>query len=275
MKNKKRNIVIIISLITAGILLFVGNAFYGNPISKKIAEKAAKEYIYENYANQNLKIDDVVYNLKMGDYIAFIVSETSMDTHFTLDISMNGKVQDDTYDEVVSGWNTYSRLDSAYRNLVDSLFEDPKFPLQSEIDFGELKTIEDSRNDHDTMEYGITLATLERDKEYDIKELAKSTGHITFYAKDEEVSLQKASELLLLLKSELDQAEIPFYAIDFVLEQPRKDDEPINEDAPRIEIGDFLYSDIYKEGLEERIKEAHEKLSKYYEIQDALYKKKA
>ncbi|MEF2901451.1 MAG: hypothetical protein U0N84_08375 [Terrisporobacter sp.] len=37
-----------------------------------------------------------------------------------------------------------------------------------------------------------------------------------------------------------------------------------------INIQEFLYSDIYENGLEDRIKENYKKLKKYYEEQDKI-----
>ena len=58
--------------------------------------------------------------------------------------------------------------------------------------------------------------------------------------------------------------------MDFTLEKPRKEDEKINPKDKSIDIQEFLYSDIYEKGLENRIKENSQKLEKYYEEQDKI-----
>ena len=52
--------------------------------------------------------------------------------------------------------------------------------------------------------------------------------------------------------------------MDFSLQKPRSEDENINPNDKSIDIQEFLYSDIYEKGLENRIKENSQKLEKYY-----------
>lgn len=270
-KRKHIGIIIAVVILAAGIFYIV-NGIWGNPISKRMAEQGVKAYIAENYPNQNLQIKGVSYNFKINGYSAEVVSETSIDTHFSVDTSMSGKVRSDSYDDVISGWNTYMRLESGYRSLVEAVFDNENFPLVSDIDYGELQMLEKYNTDSETAPYGISMSTLERDKQYDLKEIGKTNGHIVYYVKDADVSYKKASELLLLLKCELDKAEIPFYAIDFVLEEENESEKPADADAPRINVENFLYEDIYEDGLEARVQTADEKLTAHYEQLDALRK---
>ena len=99
--------------------------------------------------------------------------------------------------------------------------------------------------------------------------MAKTAGHIIFYAQDDEISFKKASEILLILKEFLDKADVPFYAVDFVLEKPRNEDETPNQDGTRINTANFLYRDIYEEGLDKRLEQEHNALMDYYKEQDA------
>src|SRR5690625_2832770 len=107
---------------------------------------------------------------------------------------------------------------------------------------------------------------------YDIKELAKTKGHIIFYAQDEEISFTKASELLMIVKDSLDEADVPFYGIDFILEKPRTPKGTANKDDITIHTANILYKDIYEDGLAERIEKAHDQLTEYYAEQDAMMK---
>ncbi len=81
--------------------------------------------------------------------------------------------------------------------------------------------------------------------------------------------MKKASEVLLHLKEIFDKEEIPFYAIDFVLEKPRKDYGTPNESMEEIRVNDFLYSDIYEAGLEERLTKAVEE-ARYNKINTTI-----
>jgi hypothetical protein len=263
----------ITAIILIGILLFVANGMVGNPVSKTLAKQSASKYIQKNYPNLDLKIEKVNYSFKTGSYYALVKSQTSIDTHFGLDISMTGKILYDSYEShVLSGWNTWQRIDSEYRTMVDKVLTSPDFPYDSHIDFGSIEIKEADREIGPIRPvYGLVLEDLELDKDYDVKELAKTAGHITIYIESEEVTIKKASEILMNLKEIFDKADIPFYAISFVLEKPRKEDGSPNEDREEIGVNHFLYSDIYEEGLEERVTKAYMELKEYYEKEDAKY----
>lgn len=265
---------IIFSVFVIGLSLIVANAFFGNPISKALAKNAANKYIKQHYNEADFEIYDIFYNFKDGYYHAEVISPTSEDSHFYIALS-GQKVVDDTFEEdVLSGWNTWQRLDEAYRQLTDQLFEDKNFPLKSEISFGTIESYEDiAADDFITQKYGVVKEELKLDKDYDIKHIAKTAGKIVFYAQHDEISFEKASELLLTLKDEFDQADIPFYAIDFILEKPHQEDGSSNEDDSSIHTANFLYEDIYEKDLKKRIKQNHQLLMEYYEEQDKYLEK--
>ena len=274
MKKTIKIIAGITAIILIGILLFVANGMVGNPVSKTLAKQSASKYIQKNYPNLDLKVERVNYSFKTGSYYALIKSQTSIDTHFNLDISMTGKILYDSYEShVISGWNTWQRIDLEYRTMVDKVLNAPDFPYDSHIDFGSIEIKEtDIEIGPIRPAYGLVLEDLELDKKYDVKELAKTAGHITIYIESEEVTIKKASEILMDLKEIFDKEDVPFYAIDFALEKPRKDDGLPNDNREEIWVKDFLYSDIYEEGLEERLTKAFLELKEYYEKEDAKYK---
>lgn len=269
----KKIILKVLAGITACVIIFgllwFANGFMGNPISKLLAKNAAKKYIGENYKNSDFIIEDVTYNFKISGYHANISSPSSIDTHFTLSISMFGQVKYDSYSNVTNKYNTFIRIEEEYRKIVDAVFSAEDFPLTSHIDFGTLKEIEDIEIDErDRPAYGIQIKDLEVDKQYNVRELGKIAGQIIYYAEDEEISYAKASEMLLTLKEILDKEGVPFYAIDFVLEKPREEEKKTYDADEAIRIEGFLYSDIVEEGLSKRIEDAHKKLMEYYKIQD-------
>ncbi|MDI9475694.1 MAG: hypothetical protein WBI21_08500 [Natronincolaceae bacterium] len=261
----------IIAIALISTLLLIANGFLGNPVSKALAERAASKHIEKTYPDLNLQLEKVNYSFKTGGYYALIKSPTSIDIHFNVDISPAGKVLRDSYEtDVLSGWNTYQRIDSEYRIMTDKIFEAPDYPYISHIDFGSLKMKEvDKEIGSPGPDYGISMEDLELDKKYDVKELAKTAGHITVYIQKEEVTVEKASEVLLNLKEIFDIADVPFYAIDFVLQKPRGDDGTPNEDKTELRVNDFLYSDIYEKDLEDRFMESAKVLEEYYKKKDA------
>lgn len=269
MKKSMKIISGITGFIIIGGLLYFANGLLGNPISKKIAQKAAEDYMTETYSDKDFVIEDLTYNFKYRNYCANIESPSSIDTYFSVNISMGGKIQNDSYENVLNGWNTYERIEEEYRNMVEKVFLSEGFPLKSNIDFGTIKSMENPEFGLQEYAYGIKMSELEVDKKYDVRELAKTAGNIVYYAEDEEISFEKAAECLLILKEFFDKEDLPFYKIDFVLEKPHKKDGTPNKDDSRVDIANFLYTDIYEEGLEERIEEAHNDLMEFYKEQDA------
>ena len=107
----KRNIIIrivsgILALTLIAGLLFVAGAFIGNPISLLIANRAAKDYVQENYAFLDLELEKAKYDFKTSNYWIRAISKTSKDTKFSIYYS-NGKIiRDDYKSNVLSGFNT-------------------------------------------------------------------------------------------------------------------------------------------------------------------------
>lgn len=274
MKKSVKVLAGIAAIILIGGILWFATGLLGNPVSILIANNSVKKYIDENYSNIKLEISGVSYSFKDGNYHAYIQSPQSKDTHFSVSITPSGKIQYDSYeDDVVKRFNTYRRVDELYRNKVEKVFDNKEFPYKSDIKFGELKVMPSKDLDSEYTDfgpvYGLDLSELELDRNYDINEIGKKYGHIVFYAQDEDVSIERASEILLDIKNTLEENNVLFYAIDFYLEKPCKEDvaSPNNNS---INIQEFLYSDIYEEGLENRIKENSVKLQKHNEEQDKI-----
>ena len=73
---------------------------------------------------------------------------------------------------------------------------------------------------------------------------------------------------MLDFRSMFDEADIPFYAMDFVLRHPRTEDG--QSDDEEIRVIDFLYQDIYEEDLTDRIETAIEETAAYYAMLDQM-----
>lgn len=253
------------------LVLWFVDGFYGNPISKKISNRSIEDYIEKTYPNNQYEIADAKYNFKSNGYYSEVSLPGSIDIHFRVSTRRNGKISYDSYQsEVVYKQNVFRRINDEYRKRVDEVVEAQEFPYPGYIKFGEImgdRTVDEFGNC-----YGITTKDLIIDKEYDVMELAKDAGHLVLYIEDQDVSIERASEILLDIKNILDDKYIKFYAIDFNLIKPRVDDRP-NKDDTRINIDNFLYKDIYKEGLAERITVADKALNDYYKEQDEKERK--
>ena len=245
-------------------------------MSKWLATRTAKAHLEEVYGDTDFVIEKIGFNFKDTDYYAHIMSPSSEDSSFSLRIGMWGQLLLDTYESrVLAGDNTRNRLNMEYRALVDEVLEAPDYPFTTFIAYGDLEigfapAGVDVEEDRWPGHY-VVLDKVELDKKYDIYELAKKAGCLVIYVEDEEVTIERAAEVLLELKELFDRKNVPFVSIDFVLEYPRKP-EGGNIKEGRINVEGFLYSDIYAEGLVERVRIADEELNAYYEEQDRITK---
>ena len=270
MKKKiLKTVVVIISIALVIGVCVIANAFVGNPISKHIATNTAEKHLEEKYSDRDFEIEKVIYNLKDGNYHAFIKSPNSIDSHFTVLIDMQGNLKIDNYEySVLTGWNTANRLGNEYREKVDEILDSQSFPYAVDIGFGDIEFIPtDYAKDPSVPDYAIIIEDLKLDGEYDINELGSKAGKLTIYIDDETVSYERLAELILEVKKIFDDAKVKFYALDFVLEYPKDENGTIKEG--RVEVRDFLYADIYEEDMIERVKASDKAANEYYAEQDA------
>ena len=273
----KKKVLKALALILA-IILIIGvglfaNALVGNPVSKFLAKKGAEEHLAKNYSDKDFVVEEVNYDFKTGGYYARITSPTSIDSHFSLSFDWLGKLIIDSYEEVTSGWNTARRINDEYGEKVDNVFENNEFPFFIEMSYGDIEfTSEEYGEDSSIPEYSIYRETLEIDGIYDIDELGKKAGKLTVYIYSREISEEKLAEILLNIKTVFDKSGVTFYAIDCVLQQSgaSTSESDIYIAPPQVEVMNFLYSDIYEDGLVERVREANQKAIEYNEEQEKI-----
>lgn len=269
MKTKilKIGALVLAILLIIGVCLFA-NGLLGNPISNALAKSAAEKHLKENYSDTDFELEGVTYSFKDGYYHANVTSESSIDTHFALLINSFGQVKDDYYDHYVkTGWNTAARIDGEYRNTVDTLFESASFPFDTYIGYGELVFISREYKDApDVQDYALITEDLTIDEFYNANELGKKHGKLTVYLYDDNVTTPRLAEILLKIRETFDKAGVGFYAIDCVLEAKRDADG--NYEDGRVEVMEFRYSDIYEDGLAERVDKANEEAKEYYRLAD-------
>lgn len=110
---KSLSLFISILLIFFAILIIL--SFFGNPISRLVAEVAANKYLKTHYTNLDLERDRVYYDFKDGSYVVRLQDKNSIDTNFNLRFNSFGKMKYDTYNERF--FNTFFR----YVNFLDHL----------------------------------------------------------------------------------------------------------------------------------------------------------
>ena len=269
----KKKILKITALVFAVALIlgvcFFANSLVGNPLSKALATGTAEKYIEEVYGDTDYELEDVSYSFKDGYYHAYVVSPSSLDTHFTLLINGFGVLRYDNYEyNVTNGWNTANRLDMEYRKAVDVIFDSKAFPYRTDISFGELIFIpEENKEIPDVPEYALITNELTPDAYYNVSDLGARAGKLTVYLDDTNVSAERLAEVLLEIRKCFDDAGLGFYTIDCVLEYPLNETEV--PEVERFEVMDFLYRDIHEEGLVERVEASNQAAMEYYYTMDA------
>ena len=244
-----------------GVCLFA-DALLGNPISKALATNTAKKHIEKTYTGTDFVLNNVAYSFKDGYYHASVSSPSSIDTNFTLMINQLGKLEYDNYESrVLSGWSTASRVDAEYRNAVEKLVNSGSFPYSSDITFGELIfDTPDEEDGIDDREFALSTDELVMDAFYNASELGARAGKLTFYIEDDTVSHERMAEILLGIRKCFDEAGVGFCVIDCVLNPTQESDTGIQQ----IEVMEFRYSDIYEDGLVERVIEADNAAKEFY-----------
>lgn len=272
----KKKIMKIAALIIAlalivGVCIFA-NSLVGNPISKMLATNTAKQYIKENHPDMDYQLDGVTFNFKFVCYNAYFTSPSSPDSSFTLMLGMDGGIVHDYYEgQVVNRENTARRLENEYRAAVSKVLDNPALPYDCHIGYGGLQFItEEFKNEPGVPAYALITNELELDGIYDVNELGAKAGKLTLYVYDDTVTVERLAEIILDIKGMLDDAGVRFYVMDCVLEYPKPESGEWKQG--RVEVMDFLCSDIYEEGLAERVQASNDAAEDYYDEMDAIKK---
>lgn len=120
------------------------------------------------------------------------------------------------------------------------MLDNPAFPYQLDIGYGDLEYISE---------------------EY------KDAPEVPAYA-----LITNEPELDGIYKNMLDDAGVRFYTMDCVLQYPKPEEGEWRRD--RVKVIDFLCSDIYEEGMAGRVRAANDAASDYYDNMDAIKNKK-
>ena len=121
--TKTMKIILYIALaILLAIALFIVLSFYGNPISKIMADKAADQYLETHHRDLDLVHERAYYDFKDAKYVVRLWDKNSIDTKFTLEFDSFGKMKRDTYDERL--FNTFRRYMGFLDDLADEIAKD-------------------------------------------------------------------------------------------------------------------------------------------------------
>ena len=159
-----------------GFILFVTNAFVGNPVSAHFANQAIHKYVEEKYGHLDLETEKVYYNFKDSAYVGRAVSPTSVDTHFAV-YYRNGEVYHDDYEGyVVKKYNTVDRMGEEYSQLTQTI-------VANELGFKGNTT----KVMYDSMYYSYPSNHFEIDMKFDRSIEAKAEVMLRLELKDQSV----------------------------------------------------------------------------------------
>ena len=258
--------VLAIALIIGGASF--ANSLVGNPISKMMARRTAQKYLAVRYSDTDYVIDEVFYSFKIGGYYVHIVSPSSMDGNFTLTVSMHGKLTNDDYASRVEGHrNVASRLSSEYRKMVDGVLQSYAYPYTVDMGYGDLKFEREAGEE--ALEGALKMTDLVNDRIYNVGKLGTINGELVLYIDSDTVTYEKAAEILLKTKELMDGAGVGFRSVHLVLRYPPyNEEESYKRPEGEIDLRKFLYTDIYEDGIMERIVRCAEDTQDYYNRQD-------
>ena len=262
-----RYLAVISAVVVAVLGLLFANAFLGNPVSALLARNAVDRYVDEVYSHLDLQRSRFGYDFKTGGYFAYLTSETSPDTAFYIRTDMLGNIRQDSYDTwVAHKYNTELRIREEYRVLTDTVFRSGDFPYELDIHYGDISFAGDMQWGEAEYEFALPREILELDKIYDVKELGRVAGVLTVYTMDDEVTVERAAEIMLHIREIFDDAGVPFRMLDFVLRTPKPEDEASWPDTAV--YATLSYENLQPEGMEERIRESHQSILAEYAKMD-------
>lgn len=122
MTKKSKIILNAVLTILLLIVMFTQFVFYGNPISKILADKAADEYLETHYRDLDLVHEHAYYDFKDAKYVVRLWDKNSIDTKFSIEFDSFGKMKRDTYDERF--FNTFRRYMGFLDDLGDEIAKD-------------------------------------------------------------------------------------------------------------------------------------------------------
>lgn len=240
MKKDNKKVLKIIAGIVAIVLifgiLFVTNAFVGNPISMKLAERAIDKHVEKNYSSLDLEVEKPYYEFKNTAYISGVKSKKSIDTHFEVSYR-GGEIYNDSYEgDVVQLWNTIQRLSDEYGDLVTKI-------IAEDLGYEENKAFVDYHEDLYENPDHILELDISFDRELPIP------ANISMHLDVKKASLEKAEDVLKQAHRAFKENRCNFKLYHLTLE----------DEETRIYVMDLLPEDIEGDNLLRLLREESEK----------------
>lgn len=224
-------------------LILFAFSLNGNPVSYFLVKRNSRIYVSENYPDY--QAGEAAYNFKFGNYFVEVTKPGSEDCHFMAVFGLDGKLAWDNYDSaIVQGNNVEARLNMRYREFVSTVLKSPSYPFKSDIGFGELVFERDYGEGDRMYDFALPRDLLQPDGIYDIAALGADAGVLTIYVSTEDVSPEKAAEILVELDKLMTQGGVTFKAIDLRLESDDRESDFYIENLHREEISERNLAEI-------------------------------
>lgn len=205
-------LVLIIGIIAVFVYVIVSN----NSSSAKEIDK----YIEEHYGDTDFEIVDAFNNFPVSRYLAKVESPSSPDSHFEIEHIYEGRIEDTYERDVLSGLNTFNRIEKAYEKLVAEAFE--SHPLN--IEDGRIRGRYYHTQDVNEDDLFLYVGDLELDKEYDIHALGERHGQIDIdVSLTTEAQLESVAKLIMQVKEILDEEGVPFREVSLRVREVKED----------------------------------------------------
>lgn len=111
--------------VALAIILFFAVAFFSNPISRVLANKAANDYLKTHYTELELEKERAFYNFKDAKYVVRLQDKNSPDSSFELSFDSLGRLKYDSYGD--RELNTFRRYVDFLNNLSDEIANENGF----------------------------------------------------------------------------------------------------------------------------------------------------
>ena len=233
-------------LVLIALLIALLNFFIGNPLSKYHVRNVAEEYLHDTYQDKDFHIEGITFDSKTRNYIVQIVSPSGIDSHFSVGISPGGNVLYDLYsNDVLGKYNTISRIQDEYRDLAVPVLKSLNLTFNIPVITATIPfSFPDEKTEYDTSVNAIPVNKIQVDGLYNIRDLGKQAGLLDIEVAESNVSAEEVAEILTAIKSTMDQAQIPFHAINIYL--PSTDTTPANSSDTLLKT--ILYEEITETG---------------------------
>lgn len=197
-------------IVLLAIVLFILLSFFGNPISRIIAGKAADEYLKTHYTELDLERDKVYYNFKDGSYVVRLQDKNSIDTMFELSFDSFGKMKNDTYGDRL--FNTFRRYMGFLDDLGDEIAKDSGLDFviwlrpDDDIDYRAYLTL-DQDFDADNLPSKITAAFKAYAEKPSLEDLMNGLKKLYEVLKERNIAVSSYSGLIIPNADKKDDGE--------------------------------------------------------------------